>query len=122
MNTAKSVKLKKSSPQIRIFQADKITMESLAEQRNESLPNVFHHILTERPRLLKENVSYLKRLSERSGKGIWDIVDEMILEHQRQELGRQIACKQHRQSVDHDQLDTELLRLHTDLNKELEEQ
>ena len=95
-------------------------MENLAEQRNESLPSVFHHILTERPRLLKENVSYLKRLSERSGKGIWDIVDEMILEHQRQELGRQIARKQQNQSADHDQLDAELLRVHADLDKELE--
>ncbi len=88
-------------------------MESLAEQRNESLSSVFHHVLTERPQMLKENVSYLKRLSEKTGKDVWEIVDEIIFEHQRQELGRQMARKQLVQSVDHDRLDNELIGLHS---------
>jgi hypothetical protein len=95
-------------------------MESLAEQWSESLPSVFHHILSERPQLLKENVRYLKHLAERSGKGIWDIVDEIIFEHQREELGRQLADKQLLRSVDHDHLDNELLGLHKNLLEDLE--
>jgi hypothetical protein len=121
MNNRISAKLKPASPQIRIFAADKITMETLAEQQNESLPTVFHRILAERPRLLKENVNYLKRLSERSGKSIWDIIDEIIFEHQREELGRQIARKQHGRSDDQDQLDTELNKLRRDMLSDLEE-
>lgn len=120
MNTAKSAKSKQVSPQIRIFPADKTTMEGLAEQWNQSLPSVFHHILSERPQLLKENVSYLKRLSERTGKPVWDIVDEIIFEHQREELGRQMARKQLVQSVDHDQLDNQLVGLHNHVLEDLE--
>jgi hypothetical protein len=120
MNTARSAKSRQVSPQMRVFPADKITLEGLAEQLNESLPGVLHHILTERPQLLKENVNYLRRLSERSGKGIWEIVDELIFEHQREELGRQLARKQRVQSADQDQLDEELLALHIDVLEDLE--
>jgi hypothetical protein len=105
------------SPQIRIFANDKLTMENLAQQWNETLPATFHRVLSERPKLHRANVNYLKRLSERTGKGVWDLIDGIIFEHQQLELGRQFAAVQDKQSDDHDALDAELMVIQAQLDE-----
>jgi hypothetical protein len=72
--------------QIRVSEADKNLLDSIATEQDQSLPKVIHKILEERTKLRKNNLAYLEAEAQRTDRTVWQVLDNIVFDHQGREM------------------------------------